>query len=85
MPTKFEFGHWLERWPDADPGAVASAVLASLSRLGIPAIDGRSAIEKADFWERDGHWRPVGHKKVGELLAGFLATRMVAERQSPGQ
>ena len=44
VPTRYEIGQRLERWPGADPGAVAKGVLASLSRLGIPSIDGRAVI-----------------------------------------
>ena len=52
---------------------VANGVLASLSRLGIPAIDGRAVLTPDDFWARDIHWRPSGHKKIGNQLGTFLA------------
>jgi hypothetical protein len=60
--------------PTFDPNAVPNGVLASLRRLGIPAIDGRPALTPADFWERDGHWRPSGHRKFGKLIAQYLAS-----------
>src|ERR1043166_1625416 len=69
-PTKFEY---LPATRDFDPNAVPNGVLASLRRLDIPTIDGRSALTAADFWERDGHWRPSGHRKFGELIAKYLA------------
>ena len=56
-PTKAEY---LPAAPLFDPNAVPNGVLASLQRLGIPAIDGRLAITPADFWEWDGHWKPSG-------------------------
>jgi len=37
-------------------------------------IDGRPALTPADFWERDGHWRPSGHRKFGALVAKYLAS-----------
>jgi hypothetical protein len=69
-PTKFEY---LLATRDFDPDAVANGVIASLRHLGISAIDGRPALNSADFWERDGHWRPSGHRKFGELVAKYLA------------
>ena len=72
VPTKLEMGQYLS-YPDSDRDAVAKGVLASLKRLDVPAIDGRQVIVKEDFWKVDGHWRPSGHKKIGELLAPFLS------------
>jgi hypothetical protein len=52
-------------------------------------IDGRSVITPDDFWHVDGHWRPSGQKKVGQLLAKFLADEIITEgpvttrRESP--
>jgi lysophospholipase L1-like esterase len=70
-PTLFEYR---PATADFDPDAVPAGVLASLNRLGIPAIYGRPALTPADFWERDGHWRPSGHRKFGELIAKYLAS-----------
>jgi hypothetical protein len=72
VPTKLEMGQYLS-YPGSDRDAVAKGVLASLKRLDIAAIDGRQVIVKEDFWKVDGHWRPSGHKKIGELLAPFLS------------
>ncbi len=83
VPTKFELGQRLEGWPGANPDAVANGVLASLSRLGIPSIDGRTVIAELDFWQRDGHWRPIGHEKIGKLVARFLAPHMPEPHQPP--
>ena len=75
VPTKFEIGQGLNR-PFADRNRVANVVLASLSRLGIPAVDGRAVIFESDFWKVDAHWRPSGHRKIGELLAKFLTEKI---------
>jgi lysophospholipase L1-like esterase len=69
-PTLFEYR---PAAADFDPNVVPNGVLESLRRLGIPVIDGRPALTPADFWERDGHWRPNGHRKFGELIAKYLA------------
>jgi hypothetical protein len=70
-PTKADY---LPPAPGFDPNLVPNGVLASLRRLDIPAIDGRPAIAPADFWEIDGHWKPSGHRKFGELIAQYLAS-----------
>jgi hypothetical protein len=71
VPTKWDYPGNLPR-PDGVHDTVAKEVLASLSRLGIPAIDGRAAITPDDFWKRDMHWAPSGHRKVGLQLGEFL-------------
>jgi lysophospholipase L1-like esterase len=80
-PTKYEYG--LEHLvpPGGDPAAVTERMRASLSRLGIPSIDGRPALTPTDFWKVDAHWRPGGHKKIGQLLGKFLAVA-IAEAPS---
>src|ERR1043166_4536141 len=69
-PTLFEYR---PAAADFDPNAVPDGVRESLRRLDIPVIDGTAALTPADFWERDGHWRPSGHRKFGELIAKHLA------------
>jgi hypothetical protein len=71
VPTKWDYPGNLPR-PDGVPDTVATNVLASLSRLGIPAIDGRKVLTQDDFWKRDMHWNPSGHKKIGDQLGAFL-------------
>lgn len=71
VPTKWDYPGRLPR-PDAVHDTMAKEVLASLSRLGIPAIDSRAALTQDDFWKRDMHWHPSGHKKVGLLLGEHL-------------
>ncbi len=73
-PTKYEYGIARHQSPAADPNVVANGVLTSLSRLGIPAVDARTVIEPADFWKGDAHWRPSGHRKIGELLSKYFAS-----------
>jgi hypothetical protein len=72
VPMKWDFPGHLPG-PDGVHDTVANGVLASLSRLKIPAIDGRAVVTPDDFWARDIHWRPSGHKKVGVQLGEFLA------------
>src|SRR4051812_45960815 len=73
-PTKYEYGMDNLVPRNGDPAAVAERTRASLSRLGIPSIDGRAVLAPVDFWKVDGHWRPAGHKKIGELLSRYLGT-----------
>jgi hypothetical protein len=72
VPMRWDFPGSPPR-PDAVHDTVANGVMASLSHLGIPAIDGRTVLTPDDFWARDIHWRPSGHKKIGAQLGGFLA------------
>jgi hypothetical protein len=71
VPMRWDFPGNPPR-PDAVHDTVAKGVLASLSRLGIPTIDGRAVLTPDDFWARDIHWRPSGHKKIGVQLGDFL-------------
>ena len=73
-PTKYEYGMNNLVPRNGDPAIVAEQVRASLSRLGIPSIDGRPVLARADFWKVDAHWRPAGHRKIGELLSRYLGT-----------
>jgi hypothetical protein len=71
VPTKWDLPGDLPR-SDAVYDTVAKRLLASLTRLGIPAVDGRAVITEDDFWKRDMHWRPSGHRKIGNLLGEYL-------------
>jgi len=71
VPTKWDFPGNLPR-KDGVPDTVGNEVMASLVRLGIPAIDGRATITQDDFWKRDMHWNASGHKKIGKQLGEFL-------------
>lgn len=76
VPTKFEAGI-AEQAPDgAEPNRVADAIKTRLDAAGVPVVDGRAVITPQDFWERDGHWRPAGHEKIGRLLADDLEARL---------
>jgi lysophospholipase L1-like esterase len=75
-PTKYEQGKFLERWPGANAAAVAEKMIEIMARLKIPVLDGREAIGRDDFWRLDGHWRPSGHRKVGEMLVEFLSKKI---------
>ena len=74
VPTKYEYGMENLVPRNGDPATVAEQIRASLSRLGIPSIDARPALTPAEFWKVDAHWRPAGHKKIGELLTRYLGT-----------
>ena len=74
VPTKYEYGMENLVPRNGDPAIVVERIRASLSRLGIPSIDARPALTPAEFWKVDAHWRPAGHKKIGELLSRYLGT-----------
>jgi hypothetical protein len=72
-PTKYEYGQYLNRARGDDPHSVANGMLASLARLKIPAVDARDVIDSTDFWQRDAHWLPSGHAKIGAALEEFIS------------
>ena len=76
VPTKFEAGIAEQALEGAEQNRVADALKTRLDAAGVPVVDGRTAITPQDFWERDGHWRPAGHEKIGRLLADGLKGRL---------
>jgi len=40
--------------------------------LGATLLDGRDFLDPADYYPRDGHWRPSGHAKAAAELAQIL-------------
>jgi hypothetical protein len=71
-PSKYEYGLGLDT-KGAIPGMMAERMLESMARLNVPTLDGRLAIDPADFWPIDGHWKPSGHKRIGVLLNSYLS------------
>jgi hypothetical protein len=39
---------------------------------GIEFIDLRRVLSKSDYYELDGHWKPIGHKKVASTLVDHI-------------
>jgi hypothetical protein len=83
-PTKLEYAMENLVPPDGNPTAVADHLRESLPRLGIPFIDGTPVLGPPDFWRWDAHWRPSGHRKIGELLASHLS-KAAAQKQAAQQ
>ena len=40
--------------------------------LGMSIADGRDFVDKSDYYTRDGHWRPSGHRKAAMALTPML-------------
>jgi hypothetical protein len=40
--------------------------------LGLNVIDGRTVVDRSDYFARDGHWRPSGHRKAAQTLKPML-------------
>jgi hypothetical protein len=70
-PTKCEYGACF-------PGEQAhnmnarDRLIKSLKEIEIPVIDKTDAINMADFWNTDGHWRPSGHAKLADGILEWL-------------
>jgi len=69
--SKCEFG---ECFPGLKgPTDAARKVLArSLAGLPLTLVDPTPALRLADFWERDGHWRASGNRKIADALLPAL-------------
>ncbi|MDX2290527.1 MAG: SGNH/GDSL hydrolase family protein [Hyphomicrobiaceae bacterium] len=67
VPTGCEFGVC---FPDLTTDTMVTLRLlkASLAGLDLTLVDPTPVLTKADYWEHDGHWRPVGHRKVSDQL-----------------
>ena len=46
--------------------------LAEAQELGARVVDGREYLSAEDYYVRDSHWRPVGHRKTAERLAALI-------------
>ncbi len=40
---------------------------------GVLLLDGREYLTREDYYKRDQHWRPSGHRKTAERLAAMIA------------
>ncbi|MBL8202135.1 MAG: SGNH/GDSL hydrolase family protein [Chromatiales bacterium] len=45
---------------------------AEVEAAGATLLDGRDFLTPDDYYPRDGHWRPSGHRKAAEQLAALL-------------
>lgn len=78
-PTKAEYGACF-------PGETArnmnarDHLIKTLEELDIPAIDSTDAIDVADFWQTDSHWRPSGHAKIADGILDWLARSSLPEQ-----
>jgi lysophospholipase L1-like esterase len=43
-----------------------------LTALGVTVVDGRGFLTRDDYYARDSHWRPSGHRKAAEQLAAVI-------------
>lgn len=80
VPTQCEFGGC---FPDSKNDAARLALARSLDKLPLTLIDPTSRFSPADFWERDGHWRPSGHRKIADAAVPTIRRLLDGLRPSP--
>lgn len=72
IPTKCEFG---ECFPDLNGDNLSTLGFLRKSLAGlsnVTLVDPSSSLKLGDYWEHDGHWRPVGNRKVADELIPVL-------------
>lgn len=52
--------------------SVERALQQSTSNLGIAFIPNVQKLNGFDFWIKDGHWNPSGHRKMALSISGYL-------------
>lgn len=50
----------------------------SVSAWGVHLVDGRDFLDGTDYYARDSHWRPSGHRKMASELSETILEDMVA-------
>jgi hypothetical protein len=70
-PTKCEYGACFPGETARNMNAL-NRLIQTLKELDIPAIDKTEAIDLADFWKTDAHWRPSGHAKLADGILDWL-------------
>lgn len=40
--------------------------------LKLSVVDGRDFVDRSDYYVRDGHWKPSGHRKAAKILTAML-------------
>lgn len=82
ITTKCELGHC---FPDLKGDNYVTLKLLKQSLEGIEnvtLVDTSEDLGISDFWDRDGHWRPVGHQKATNKLAPVVRELMSDGRRS---
>ena len=75
VPTKCEYARSCRGEGEIRVRDGAHRVLAeTAARLGIRFVPTVDALDRSDFWAKDGHWRPSGHARIAERLGDYLAS-----------
>jgi lysophospholipase L1-like esterase len=46
-----------------------------VTAMGAGLLDGRQLLVPEDYYQRDSHWRPIGHRKIANGLVPLIAAR----------
>lgn len=86
-PTKLEYENHGEGNTGEYNDVLEQELAQSCQRHSIDFVPMVARLNMSDFWRRDGHWNPEGHRKLAETLADRLVSlgfeRVQVETTSP--
>jgi lysophospholipase L1-like esterase len=71
-PTKREYNKNRKYGHQGYYPSVELELQRSANKLGIAFIPNVYKLNGKDFWVKDGHWNPLGHKKMAASIANFI-------------
>lgn len=74
-PTKFEYNRRGQTGHEGVFPQLEQVLQHDCAALGIDFVPTVARLHGDDFWQKDGHWRPDGHRKIAAAIAGHLGGR----------
>jgi lysophospholipase L1-like esterase len=74
-PTKCEFGACFKDLTTPSQAA-RQALQRSLRGTAVTIVDPTDELTLDDFWVKDAHWRPAGHRKIADALLPYVSAAL---------